>query len=252
MQVCRVARHNLAYLGVIVALFVIIFVWAKLLPLHLQQEWNEAELSASLLVALTWSVLVLEVIRSRVLLPPTEDLLRNARGSAWAQMLAQVMVDFPYALIMSAVALSAAYASHRLNPNSVNAAFATACLVIGLSAWQATTAFIFLAARCSRLAFLALFLLLAVSVLCNGQLIPIRSLPWVLQCGAYVLPPALLQRALVANDLQCCYLTLTCNALRLGHFSTPKCPAGLRFSGDGSDEGNLGRSFLEVSFDQIA
>ena len=102
-------------------------------------------------------------------------------------------------------------------------------------------------------------------------MIRFSKIPAVFKGMYYVSVVSVTQRALIVNDMQCCYLSTTCNSLAHSmqladaQFSQPThinnneyannssyvmssfCPPGIAFSGDGSDQGNLGRLYLKVS-----
>ena len=152
---------------------------------------------------------------------------------------------------MSVACLGMVYTVYPLNPSSVSIAYFLVCMIVGITAWQAFL--IVVAEHFKNSVVLAVLLpyLVVVSSLFNGLNLPLDEYPLFLQYCGYLFIPAVLQRALVSNDLQCCYLSLTCNALAANKgkdpFYTPVCPIGLYFTGDGSDGGNLGRHFLSVS-----
>jgi hypothetical protein len=137
----------------------------------------------------------------------------------------------------------------------------------------------------------------------GGLVLRLSKIPAIFKVFYFISVSAVTQRALVVNDMECCYLTMTCNSLAqemkshpstgstllppsisadnpsssimrslmtimhpralakdadddaaISHryftsstssFTTSFCPPGLQFSGDGSDEGNLGRMYLK-------
>ena len=181
------------------------------------------------------------------------------RVSEWARVLSTVLTDTSRALLISALVLSVLYSTYPLNPNQVNVAFAFVSLVVGTCAWQAFVRFVIalLEGHPLRSSTTVIVVVLVVGVLLSG-LVPLQhaSSLVVLSMRVAVLP-ALVIRALVVNDLYCCYMTTTCNALLLRQHqqtgstepttSTVQCADALAFTGDGWDAGNLGRFYLQVS-----
>lgn len=148
-----------------------------------------------------------------------------------------------------------------------------------------------------------LIILQYLTFLCSGTLfggivLRLSKIPAIFKINYFISVPAVTQRALVVNDMECCYLTMTCNSMvkemkvhtptsptsisdssamfrsllltfnpralaeynansysdnansASQYFSATSsssnfCPPGLQFSGDGSDEGNLGRMYLK-------
>jgi hypothetical protein len=107
----------------------------------------------------------------------------------------------------------------------------------------------------------------------GGLLVRLAKIPLLFKPFYFGSVIAVTQRALIANDLECCYMTSTCNSIAASIQANTQapdqpqgfqsslniagqnssslllssfCPPGLAFSGDGSDEGNLGRLYLQV------
>lgn len=181
------------------------------------------------------------------------------RVSEWARVLSTVLTDTSRTLLICALVLSVLYSTYPLNPNQVNVAFAYVSFVVGMCAWQAFVRFVIalLEGHPLRSSTTVIVVVLVVGVLLSG-LVPLQhaSSLAVLSMRVAVLP-ALVIRALVVNDLYCCYMTTTCNALLLHQHqqtgstepntSTVQCADALAFTGDGWDAGNLGRFYLQVS-----
>lgn len=170
--------------------------------------------------------------------------------SVWAIMFREILNDVPEAFAVSVACMITVYFVFPLNPSTVSVAYALMCMIVGVSAWQAFMAILIAYAKNSVVLAVILPFFVFVSSFFNGLLTSLNEIPDFLRYAGYFFIPAVLQRALISNDLQCCYLSLTCNSIqhdRDDSFSTPVCPYGLYFTGDGSDKGNLGRNFLSVS-----
>jgi hypothetical protein len=161
-------------------------------------------------------------------------------------MLAGALRDVPAALVLACSAIVALYIVDPHNPDETTVAFAVVSLVVGVSAWLSCCQFVLQFAQQRTRGAVVLVVVLVLSVLMTGIWDPFTAIPVLVQYSSVAFIPALLVRALVANDLHCCYLTLTCNALAQAGTSARGCPTGLYFSGDGSDLGNLGRAYLQV------
>jgi hypothetical protein len=243
LQARNNGSHGKFFLYQMVALAVVIVGVGSALPSNLR---HTADHSATVVSAAVVAAALGEVMRRRVF--PHEVELAVYRGSGWAKMIAHVLVNVLHAIITAVVALLSAYTVATLNPGLVHVLFATVAFTAGLLAWQATLALIMHHVK-QRPHYVAVVVcVVGAGVILNGQLLPFSSLPQVLRYSANLLVISVLQRALVVNDLHCCHLSVTCNALRKdGYSSNQDCPVALRFSGDGSDAGNLGREYLTVS-----
>ena len=179
------------------------------------------------------------------------------RVSEWARVLSTVLTDTSRALLICALVLSVLYSTYPLNPNQMNVAFGYVSFVVGMCAWQAFVRFVIalVEGHPLRSSTTVIVVVLVVGVLLSG-LVPLQhaSSLVVLSMRVAVLP-ALVIRALIVNDLYCCYMTTTCNALLLLQqtgsteptTTTVQCADALAFTGDGWDAGNLGRFYLQVS-----
>lgn len=177
-----------------------------------------------------------------------EMAVSKSSGSAFAEMLSSALLDLPVAIATACAVVPVLYALHTLNPSALYGTYALVCLIVGLSAWQAFVSFVTVWLQRPPVIACVVMVVVAASMLMSGQFVTVDLLPWPLHMFAYLFIRAVLQRGLVVNDLWCCYLTWTCNALlRDGAVldeDPANCPAQLQFSGNGWDEGNLGRQFL--------
>lgn len=180
---------------------------------------------------------------------PVEGL--TEQSSEWAHQLSALLRDVLSATTMCLPVLLLVYAWHPLNPDFAHVAFAGVCFVTGACAWQSFVRLctVLLAPR-SLACWAAVVLVLIVGTLLgSGLVMSLQEVPVMLSFVPYVSLSAMLQRALVINDLHCCYLSTTCATL--AHEASSRadafvCPGSLHFSGDGTDEGNLGRYYLQV------
>lgn len=172
-----------------------------------------------------------------------------------------MLTEIPRAVLQVVFLLSIVYIIHPLNPNTVYRNFSFICLIVGVATFQSLITLCSVITDKISVAYTITFLILGSGTLFGGLLVRYSKLPTLFTFLYYVSITAVTQRALIANDLQCCYLTVTCNSLAgdlyssaasfrnssLNYLTSNFCPPGLEFTGDGSDEGNLGRFFLTVS-----
>jgi len=104
------------------------------------------------------------------------------------------------------------------------------------------------------------FLYLGGGALFGGIMVKLDKIPLVFRWVYYISVLAVTQRALVVNDLLCCYLTTTCEDISAQIMRPPGappgsgpgdpgpsiCPPDLQITGDGTEKGNLGRLALRV------
>ena len=175
----------------------------------------------------------------------------------WAHTLSTAVSDVVVAIVACTVTLSFAYIVHPLNSDTAHVAFAFVCFIVGTCAWQA---FIRLTAELTggkRATIGVVALALCFGAYVNGVVTEAPRLPHYLSFTPYLSVSSVLSRALVASDLHCCYLSTTCATLAKeaardtseGTETTAEsyvCPVSVQFTGDGTDEGNLGRWYLQV------
>lgn len=88
----------------------------------------------------------------------------------------------------------------------------------------------------------------------GGLLVSFPNIPEAFQYVYYFSVTAVTQRALIVNDMNCCYLTVTCDSFQSdllerkdSFFSSNADNSTLTLCDDVSEEGNLGHSTLEVT-----
>lgn len=195
----------------------------------------------------------------------------------WSAMLTET----PRAILQSCILLGVAYLIHPLNPLPINIAFSFICLIIGVCAWQSVITFCAVLTDKITFAYSMAFLILGSGTLFGGLLVRLSKIPVYFRIFYYISVAAVTQRALITNDMQCCYLSSNCNTIAKSirdHQQTRpavtddyvynsstyhnhtiysnqtapdqppsfSCPTQLQFTGDGSDDGNLGRLYLSV------
>jgi hypothetical protein len=227
-----------------------LLVW--LAPESNREVYADADGAAQSVFIAVMAALILATLHAvnRAPLVAGEDAIcAGVRVSPWAWMIADALRDIPAALILACSAVAALYLVHPHNPEETAVAFAVVCLVVGICAWLSCCQFVLQFVQQRTRGAVALVLILSLSGWMTGIWVPLSDIPVLVQYVSVAFIPALLVRALVANDMYCCYLTLTCNALApVTGTSAQDCPEGLHFSGDGSDLGNLGRTFLKVRY----
>ncbi len=184
-------------------------------------------------------------------------------ASAGSYVFAVMLTEIPRGVLHSSILMTIQCSIHRLNPNTINLRFAIVCLMVGVSSWQGLITICSVVTDSIGVAYSIAFLVLSSGTLFGGLLVRLEKIPILFKFFYYFSVPAVTQRALITNDMQCCYLTATCNSISydlrssadshkssvLSHVNatTTFCPPGLEFTGDGSDFGNLGRFYLMVS-----
>ncbi|RYG99508.1 ABC transporter permease, partial [archaeon] len=212
------------------------------------------------------------------------------RASVWSDMqakylspgiyiFANICIEVPRAMLQTLLVYTILYMVHPLNPDPWHMAYTYLLTLMGLFSWQGLICLVAMTTDVIAVAYSTLFLILGSGTLFGGLLVRYSKIPIIFRWLYYVSVAAVTQRALIANDLRCCYLTTTCNSIANSLHLNPSsehesqgsyfdtytpyyafnssseqdevqpafCPAGLQFSGDGSDVGNLGRLYLLVS-----
>ena len=195
---------------------------------------------------------------------------RSARVVSFGPYIASAMLtEVPRAAVQCCVLIGIVYSIHPLNPIPINKTFCVVCLMVGVCAWQSLICICAVVTDEIGVAYTLSFLVLGSGTLFGGLLIRLSKIPTMFTFLYYISVTAVTQRALVVNDMQCCYLTATCNSIAqdlrggpgaelqqhpLNLFKLDNktiaissfCPPGLQVTGDGSDNGNLGRMYLKV------
>jgi hypothetical protein len=73
--------------------------------------------------------------------------------------------------------------------------------------------------------------------------VKLSNIPTLFRFVYYLSITAVTQRALIVNDLECCYLSVTCTSLLKDMRREGICPEDFQ----GGDKGNLGRWTLKAS-----
>jgi len=223
-------------------------------------ELEKPKQAAGVLGWISVNVLLLQcflIVPSYFAERPVLDVQTGANSvNLWAHTVSTAVSDVMVAILVCTVTLSFAYVIHPLNPDTAHIAFAFLCFIVGTCAWQA---FIRLSAELSgskRMTMGVVALALCFGLYVNGVVTNAPHLSPFLYFTPYLSVSSVLSRALVANDLHCCYLSTTCAALAkeaarvvLANTTTAAsfpCPVSVQFTGDGTDEGNLGRWYLQV------
>jgi ABC-type multidrug transport system ATPase subunit len=179
-----------------------------------------------------------------------------------------MLTEVPRAIIESLFLMSVAYIIHPLNDKPINSLFAFVTLMVGVCAWQSMICLCSMLSDDRSIVYTICMFVLGTGALFGGLIVRIEKIPKIFRPFYHGSVVAVTQRALVVNDLLCCYLTSNCNAIAQEygtravieeddtHWQAHSnmtaaasangfCPPELVFSGDGSDEGNLGRMYLK-------
>jgi hypothetical protein len=195
--------------------------------------------------------------------------LRNISYGPSIYIIAALLTEVPRSVVQSAVLLSVVYFAHPLNPTPVNILFTYVGCMVGTCAWQSLICLCCAITDAVDVANTLCFLVLGSGTLFGGLLVRFSKIPVLFKPFYFLSVISVTQRALIVNDLECCYMTSTCNSVTsslranaqledksidVSSAGSPNstlagntfCPPGLAFSGDGSDEGNLGRLYLNL------
>lgn len=130
-----------------------------------------------------------------------------------AYLMSAVITEIPRAILQTILLMYLLYTLHPLNPNIENFAYSMACTMMGLAAWQSLISLCAMATDVTAVAYSMLFLVLGSGTLFGGLLVRYSKLPALFRPFYYLSVAAVTQRALISNDLRCCYLTATCNSI---------------------------------------
>lgn len=174
-------------------------------------------------------------------------------------VMAATLTEVPVALVQCAILLIAMYSVHAMNPDNVHQQFTVVCLMMGVIAFQALLTICSVITDSMEVAYSITFMVLSSGTIFGGFLIRFDKIIPPFQIIYFTAVNAITQRALVTNDLSCCYLTTSCNEYIDSITSTNTdtgnatyvCPTELEFSGDGTDTGNLGQAYVMVSFSTL-
>ena len=134
----------------------------------------------------------------------------NGSISFAAYILTSIVLDSREAIFHSTVLLLEVYLFHPLNPDIRKIFFAYLCFIIGTCAFQAIIALCSIIADDVERANSILFMIFGGGTLFGGIFIGYMKIPIFLRWIYYISIPAITQRALLVNDLQCCYMSVEC------------------------------------------
>lgn len=175
--------------------------------------------------------------------------------SLTSYIISAMLTEIPRAIIYSIILMGTVYAIHPLNPNHIKRTFSYVCLMVGVTAFQGLISICATLTDSIGVSYSISFLILSAGTIFGGIIVPLNKIMIPFRFFYYTSVAAITQRALITNDMECCYLTATCNKIDndydqanlASNSSTTYCPPELEFTGDGSDIGNLGRAYLLVS-----
>ena len=172
-------------------------------------------------------------------------------------MIGAMLTEVPRAILHSVMLMSTVYVIHPLNPISIKRSFAFVCLMVGTTAFQGLISICATVTDYISVSYSIAFLILSAGTIFGGIMVPLEKIIPPFRFFYYTSVTAITQRALITNDMECCYLTATCNQIDHEYDKSPAtvysnrttsyCPPELEYTGDGSDIGNLGRAYLLVS-----
>jgi len=113
---------------------------------------------------------------------------------------------------------------------------------VGVSAWQSLLCLCCIVSDNINLAYTITFLTLGMGSLFGGLLVKLSNIPIIFRIVYHLSITAVTQRAMIVNDLECCYLSVTCASLMHDMKREGICPDDFQ----GGDKGNLGRWTLKV------
>ena len=175
--------------------------------------------------------------------------------SNYRYIMSCMLTEIPIACIQCSILLIGMYSIHSFNPDIVYKQFNIICLLIGVISFQSLLTICCIITDSLEFAYSITFMVLSSGTIFGGFLIRYEKIIIPFQFIYFTAINAITQRALITNDLSCCYMTITCNAYMndvssttsSNSSSTYECPSSLQYTGDGSDSGNLGQAYLTVS-----
>ena len=154
------------------------------------------------------------------------------------------LTETPRAVLQSIALNGIVYIIRPLNPAFAQISFSFVCLMVGVSAWQSLLCLCCIVSDNINLAYTITFLTLGLGSLFGGLLVKLSNIPVIFRFVYHFSITAVTQRALIVNDLECCYLSVSCSSLLKDmHGREGICPEDFQ----GGDKGNLGRWMLKVS-----
>ncbi|GMI53440.1 hypothetical protein TeGR_g3569 [Tetraparma gracilis] len=139
------------------------------------------------------------------------------------------LTEVPRAVLHSTLMILVSYIFHDLNPDPTNITFCVVCLMCGSVSWQSVICAVCCMFSDAKYAYDLLFMVLGGGTLFGGMLVKLKDIPALFKPIYYLSVTAITQRALVANDFICCYLTATCGEVSLSGNATQ----GMDLFGDG-------------------
>lgn len=124
-----------------------------------------------------------------------------------------MLTEIPRAAMQSCLLVFIMYAIHPLNSTPINRLFCVVCLTCGVCAWQSLICVCAVVTNEIGIAYTLSFLALGCGGIFGGVLVRLSKIPPLLRILYYTSVTAVTQRALVVNDLQCCYISATCNSI---------------------------------------
>ncbi|KAK3268627.1 hypothetical protein CYMTET_22877 [Cymbomonas tetramitiformis] len=151
------------------------------------------------------------------------------------------------AVVVAMVLIGLANSFLELNTNETHFGFCCVVWCLGLNAWQAFVSMVCAMCAVENTVHTLMFISLGASYLFGGLLVVNSKIPPLFLSFYWTMPPALTSRALVINDLECCYLTSTCYDFAAVQRSSGdeevNCPEIFEVP---IEDGNLGRYWLEM------
>ena len=157
-------------------------------------------------------------------------------------ILSALLTETPRAVIQTIALNGIVYLIHPLNPNFAQISFCFVCLTVGVSAWQSMLCLCCILSDNINLAYTITFLILGLGSLFGGLLVKLSDIPMIFRFVYHFSMTAVTQRALIVNDLECCYLSVTCSSLIESLNKQGLCPENFL----AEEKGNLGRWTLKV------
>jgi len=165
-----------------------------------------------------------------------------------------MLTEIPRAVVQCTILVIVLYTIHPLNPDFINVTFCLVCLMVGVTAWQSLICVCAVATDTIGVAYTISFLALGSGSLFGGLMVRLDKIPHIFRFLYYISVTAVTQRALLVNDLQCCYLTATCQSIadeikniNRGPPGGQVGPGGFAPGKDGSDNEN-GGGFMITRF----
>uniref|UniRef100_A0A6B2L0T3 ABC transporter domain-containing protein n=1 Tax=Arcella intermedia TaxID=1963864 RepID=A0A6B2L0T3_9EUKA len=136
--------------------------------------------------------------------------IENGSSGVGSYILSSLIYEVPISILQVMLLTALGYWLVDLNSEASHVLYYGLVTIIGVAAWQSLVCLASFVTNRIGLVYSICFVFLGLGTLCGGLLIIYHNLPAVFIPFFYSSIPALTYRTLLHNDLQCCYMFLSC------------------------------------------